>query len=106
VAKRVDYAGTVSTPITLLNETDRSDFSDLATLANGNFVAVIVGYGKYPIVADSSGIGMHRDIAGAVVVEIADSVYLEIRTDLRHDCAATCGKTSSPGAISARGLPP
>jgi hypothetical protein len=40
VAKRVDSAGTVSAPITLLNETDRSDFSDLATLANGNFVAV------------------------------------------------------------------
>jgi hypothetical protein len=40
LARRVDANGVVSGPITLFNDTDRSDFSDLATLANGNVVAV------------------------------------------------------------------
>src|SRR5262245_5561734 len=40
LARRVEANGTVSAPITLFNDTDRSDNSDLATLANGNVVAV------------------------------------------------------------------
>jgi hypothetical protein len=40
LARRVDANGIVSGPITLFNDTDRSDNSDLATLANGNVVAV------------------------------------------------------------------
>jgi hypothetical protein len=40
VARRVDSAGNVSAVIPLFNDTDRSDNSDLATLANGNVIAV------------------------------------------------------------------
>src|SRR5262249_5956023 len=41
IAKRVDAAGNiVGGTITIFNDTDRSDFSDLATLVNGNVVAV------------------------------------------------------------------
>jgi hypothetical protein len=42
VAQRVNAAGAlVGGPITLFDQNDRSDFSDLATLANGNVVAVL-----------------------------------------------------------------
>src|SRR5262249_53345533 len=41
LAQRVDANGnTIGGPITLINQNDRSDNSDLATLANGNVVAV------------------------------------------------------------------
>jgi hypothetical protein len=41
LARRVDANGAlVGGPITLFDQNDRSDNSDLATLANGNFVAV------------------------------------------------------------------
>ena len=40
LARTVSAAGVVGPVITLFNDTDRSDLSDLATLKNGNFVAV------------------------------------------------------------------
>jgi hypothetical protein len=40
LARTVSAAGVVGPVITLFNDTDRSDLSDLATLTNGNFVAV------------------------------------------------------------------
>ena len=40
LARTVSAAGVVGPVITLFNDTDRSDLSDLATLNNGNFVAV------------------------------------------------------------------
>jgi hypothetical protein len=40
VARTVSPTGVVSAPITLFNDVDRSDNSDLATLTNGNVVAV------------------------------------------------------------------
>ena len=40
MARTVSAAGVVGPVITLFNDTDRSDLSDLATLKNGNFVAV------------------------------------------------------------------
>jgi VCBS repeat protein len=40
MARTVSAAGAVRPVITLFNDTDRSDLSDLATLKNGNFVAV------------------------------------------------------------------
>ena len=40
LARTVSSAGVVGPVITLFNDTDRSDLSDLATLTNGNFVAV------------------------------------------------------------------
>jgi hypothetical protein len=43
---------------------------------------------KDPIVASGSGIGMHCDIAGAIVVKVADPVYLKVRANLRHYRAA------------------
>ena len=40
LARTVSAAGVAGPVITLFNDTDRSDLSDLATLKNGNFVAV------------------------------------------------------------------
>ena len=40
LARTVSASGVVGPVITLFNDTDRSDLSDLATLKNGNFVAV------------------------------------------------------------------
>ena len=40
LARTVSAAGVVGPVITLFNDTDQSDLSDLATLKNGNFVAV------------------------------------------------------------------
>ena len=40
MARTVSASGSVGAPITLFDDTDRSDLSDLATLKNGNFVAV------------------------------------------------------------------
>ena len=40
LARTVSATGVVGPVITLFNDTDRSDLSDLATLKNGNFVAV------------------------------------------------------------------
>src|SRR5215475_14796060 len=37
----------------------------------------IVDDGKDPVIAGSSNILMHRDVAGAVAVEVADPGYLE-----------------------------
>ena len=93
MARTVSAAGVVGPVITLFNDTDRSDLSDLATLKNSNFVAVF----------ESPFLGGPTDLNSFFTIKTENGTNVVSPTTMRTAAGSTATETNPHVAALAGG---